>query len=282
MARAAIFFLLCMISMQCSSDSRYATTDGDNTGDNGTLGVCADLIECARATGTAGVTTYIAVYGEEGTCWSQAGVTKEDCWIECSGAMEPIRLLNPDEPTCRECEVDADCLALGHIYCNESEGACTSDPCGNGIVDGDEACEPSLSEDCDDECEDSCQECHPMNSPGACDDDEFCDLGGSYDIGGVCLEAPAAPKAYGEICGTDPATYEWMDCGHGLFCSWSSLMRPEGCGAAVSMDYHQSCCTPYCDTRFPSCPDNRTCEPIFRTNDEGYFCESVRYLGYCR
>jgi hypothetical protein len=245
-----------------------SSLDGGDQNDNlpTTSDICNKLIECARATGQAGVTTLIAMYGEDGECWSLANVEESDCWTECRAAMEAFRLASPDEPACLECTDPSECAAFGQAYC-DLEGECSDSICGNGELEGSEICDGHYN--CEDDCTFDGFECNPVNDPLPCASGQKCEMtydASYYEFGSTC-ETAGAGGLY-ENCDSAP-------CQVGYACVVGSRIGscPNG---------GPKCCTPWCDLSAlrPDCPDQMGCHSIAAEFVVGAD-ENVFDIGYC-
>ncbi len=248
-------------TMGCGSDD----SDPDATAPKSST-ICRQLIECARAIGAGGVTTLIATYGEDGTCWTMSGVKRSDCWAECRATMEPYRIANPDEPACRECTEASECAVFDAPYCN-LEGACSDSICGNRKLEGDEVCDDPDDIDCNDDCTHDYFDCNPLNDPRPCEAGEKCDLTyDGWDVYGECVAAGSA------------GLYDNCDdtqCQPGYVCIVGS--RVNQCPNGGPM-----CCTEWCDMAATSnpCPDELSCYTmgnVFSTGSD----MNVMDIGYC-
>jgi hypothetical protein len=102
-----------------------ADDDAASGGQQPDLGPCAQYIECVMEAMPVAITTAIATYGEEGTCWSLPGVTAENCWTECVAQQQAVREAYPEAAACWECQSDDDCQ-VDLPYCG-FDHVCTGD-----------------------------------------------------------------------------------------------------------------------------------------------------------
>lgn len=103
--------------------------------------------------------------------------------------------------------------------------------------------------------------CDPLGND--CPNDTMCVV--TSDIAICVPDASGDEGAYQDPC-------EFLNvCDPGLFCAASDWVP--GCDTSTS-----GCCTPYCDTQAPSCPDGTTCEPLY---EDGGAPETLELVGMC-
>jgi hypothetical protein len=157
-------------------DEGEESVDDDPAGDGDAVSggehpECERYIDCAREATPGAVTPLIAVYGEEGQCWSLPGASEADCENECKAGREALRKTSPTA-ACGDCARDEDCdgensvcenfacIALGMCACPPGEPCDTGDTsdifqsfpqsnCGRGLCPGyscaaTSECEPGL------------------------------------------------------------------------------------------------------------------------------------------
>lgn len=108
-----------------STTGSTGSSGGDVTGGTPDLGPCGLFIECVRETTPEGISSAIATYGEEGTCWQLPGVTEDDCWTECAALLQALQDAYPNEEACWDCD-DGECVRPGTCTIDASDDACTT------------------------------------------------------------------------------------------------------------------------------------------------------------
>jgi hypothetical protein len=95
------------------------TGDGDPTGEGDPQGeaACDHLLGCVKAAQPESLSTFAAIYGPGGSCFTTPGLSSDDCALECDAQRE----------------------ILAEIYPAFSE--CGPPNCGDGKLDRDEACD---------------------------------------------------------------------------------------------------------------------------------------------
>jgi hypothetical protein len=166
-----------------TSDTTVSTSDESDDTDGGpNLGPCADFIACDMDVTPQVLTTIIATYGEEGTCWKLPGVTEANCWAECEALLAELQKTYPNSEACWECTSDDDCTdATPHCVV----GTCTAaEPCDececSGLCFG--TCELVVPAPCGAICQGTCTgTCSETDGEGNCNG--MCDGG----CEGTCL-----------------------------------------------------------------------------------------------
>ena len=187
------------------------------------------------------VTPLIAVYGPDGTCWTEFGA--EACRLDCRAQLNAMGVGNPDEAACWECESDSDCGAGGvETYCSlehrcvEPIDACaayctkTSECCYDGFACG--GAQPS--ESCPAECNAA------LEALGGCADSRRrmfeCAVGLGCDEYGEWIDRWIdcdAPDTCALAAACEEPTREERQCPSSgpALCETVCACSPEACGA---------------------------------------------------
>jgi hypothetical protein len=254
---------LCAAGLTCVSgycvdiggnDSTSDSNSGDgDTGDgDGDVNVdsCQDFLDCVAAAEPEMLSTYNALYGQDGSCYDT--LTTQECWKQCEALRHDLLEDFPDVVEC------------------------VPPHCGDGKLDHDEMCDSTP------ECTGTCLygtndlECSPITQVG-CRENFKCNIDPDTVAGPpifICLGLRGFPEPY---AGIDEACDDDVSC----IPVSSVCTSREGC-------VDSPCCTATCylgetDEAFGSCPPGTTCRHIdwHYHPTEGDWPEAVDNVGIC-
>jgi hypothetical protein len=224
-------------------DESGSDTSDSDTGD-ASVPECEALIDCVQVVSPEAISSTIAAYGPEGSCFDVPGITPEDCAAECAALRADLAMINPDVAECAALDCNDDVLGL--------EELCDSGP----------ACSPTCTFSSSDIV------CNLLNQTG-CEPDQICWFDSALLDSVGCWNMVGTP---GAVVG-DPCVGPDGPCGG----DFSICMDHAACGGSP-------CCMATCylgatEADFGACPGGTEC--VAMSEAVGASAEGTESYGVC-